>query len=109
MAEFVFKQLDDEEKKYVCKECGEEFTHGQALGGHMSRTHPGQSTAFNQKVTRRREREVDRELLRLAKLKHAESFGNDAPIDRVKIRRFKKELRKKLNNGSLVLQLEQGS
>ena len=41
MAEFVFKQLDDEEKKYVCKECGEEFTHGQALGGHMSRTHPG--------------------------------------------------------------------
>ena len=33
-------------------------------------------------MTRRREREVDRELLRLAKLKHAESFGDDAPIDR---------------------------
>ena len=73
----------------------------------MSRTHPGQSTAFNKKVTRRREREVDRELLRLAKLKHAESFGDDAPIDRVKIRRYKKELRKALNRGTLVLQIEQ--
>ena len=69
----------------------------------MSRTHPGQSTAFNKKVTRRREREVDRELLRLAKIKHVESFGDDAPIDRVKIRRYKKELRKALNRGTLVL------
>ena len=53
-------------------------------------------------MTRRREREVDRELLRLAKLKHAESFGDDAPIDRVKIRRFKKELRKKLSHRGSV-------
>ena len=63
------------ERKYVCKTCGEVFNHGQALGGHMSRTHPGMSQAFNKKVTRRKEREVDRELLRLAKLKHAEMFG----------------------------------
>ena len=41
----------------------------------MSRTHPGMSQAFNKKVTRRKEREVDRELLRLAKLKHAEMYG----------------------------------
>ena len=60
----------------------------------MSRSHPGQSAAFTRKVARRREREVDRELLRLAKIRHTEMFGEGAPIDRVKIRRFKKELRK---------------
>jgi len=72
----------------------------------MSRTHPRSSLAYNKKVQRRREREVDRELLRLAKMKHADAFGEDAPLDRVKIRRFKKELRKSVNRGSLVLQLE---
>jgi len=65
----------------------------------MSRTHPGSSSAYNNKVLRRGEREVDRELLRLAKIKHTEEFGSEAPIDRVKIRRFKKELRKQVNRG----------
>ena len=69
----------------------------------MSRTHPNSSTAYNKKVQRRREREVDRELLRLAKIKHADEFGEDAPIDRVKIRRYKKELRKSVNRGTLKL------
>ena len=72
----------------------------------MSRTHPNSSQAYNKKVQRRREREVDRELLRLAKLKHANEYGEDAQIDRVKIRRYKKELRKSVNRGTLVLQLE---
>lgn len=26
---------------FVCKACNKEFTSGQALGGHMSRSHPG--------------------------------------------------------------------
>ena len=26
---------------FVCKECGDSFEHGQAVGGHMSRKHPG--------------------------------------------------------------------
>ena len=91
------------EKKFVCQTCGEVFAHGQALGGHMSRTHPNSSHAYNKKVQRRREREVDRELLRLAKVRHNDEFGPDAPIDRVKIRRFKKELRKSVNRGNLVL------
>ena len=69
----------------------------------MSRTHPNSSNAYNKKVQRRKEREVDRELLRLAKIKHANEFGDDAPIDRVKIRRYKKELRKSVNRGTLVL------
>lgn len=72
----------------------------------MSRTHPNSSNAYNKKVQRRREREVDRELLRLAKIRHGNEFGEEAPIDRVKIRRYKKELRKSVNRGNLVLQLE---
>lgn len=56
---------------YTCKECGDVFEHGQALGGHMSRKHPGQSLAFSRKVQRRKEREFERELLHYAKLKHS--------------------------------------
>jgi len=46
-------------------------------------------------VQRRKEREFDRELLKLAKMKHTEVFGDKA-LDRVKIRRYKKEFRKQL-------------
>ena len=82
---------------FVCKECGDQFEHGQALGGHMSRKHPGQSLAFNKKVQRRKEREFERELLHHAKLKHSQLFGEDKPLDRVKIRRYRKELRKQFH------------
>lgn len=60
----------------------------------MSRVHPGQSTSYAKKLQRRDERCFDRELLRLAKLMHAETNeGQELPIDRVKIRRFKKQIR----------------
>ena len=79
-----------EEQNFHCDECNEDFTTGQALGGHMSRVHPGKSETYARKVERRKEREFDRELLRLAKIKHSHELGDDAPLDRVKIRRFKK-------------------
>ncbi len=60
----------------------------------MSRKHPGQSTAFNKKIQRRDERKFERELLKYAKIKHSKLYGDDKPLDRVKIRRFRKELRK---------------
>jgi hypothetical protein len=72
----------------------------------MSRTHPRTSVDFKKNVTRRKERETDREILRLFKLKHEELFGEDKLIDRVKIRRFMKEFRKSLNRKELTLQLE---
>ena len=56
----------------------------------MSRVHPGKSETYARKVERRKEREFDRELLRLAKIKHSRELGEDATLDRVKIRRFKK-------------------
>lgn len=88
---------EPENQSYVCKECGDHFEHGQALGGHMSRKHPGQSTAFNRKIQRRKEREFERELLHYAKLKHSKIYGDEKPLDRVKIRRFRKELRKQFH------------
>ncbi len=40
----------DSSLTYVCKKCGATFEHGQALGGHMSRKHPGESTSYNNKI-----------------------------------------------------------
>lgn len=45
-------------------------------------------------MQRRKEREFERELLTYAKLKHAKVFGEHKPLDRVKIRRYRKEMRK---------------
>lgn len=81
------------DQDFTCKECKENFHTGQALGGHMSRVHPGQSTSYANKLKRRDERVFDRELLRLAKIMHAQQVSPDAPLDRVKIRRFKKLIR----------------
>ena len=59
----------------------------------MSRVHPGQSTSYANKLKRRDERVFDRELLKFAKMMHAEQTSPNAPLDRVKIRRFKKIIR----------------
>ena len=70
----------------------------------MSRKHPGESEAFIKKVQRRKEREFERELLHFAKLKHSKLYGEDKQIDRVKIRRFRKELRKQfLTTGKIEI------
>ena len=69
------------------------FLSGWALGGHASRVHPGESVAYRKKILRREERAFERELLALAKAKHLEVYGADTPINRVKIRKFKRELR----------------
>ena len=68
----------------------------------MSRVHPGKSESYAKKVERRKERAFDRELLRLSKIKHARELGPDAALDRVKIRRFKKQLRAKIHRGEYV-------
>lgn len=70
------------------------FEYGQALGGHMSRRHPGKSAAYNNKTERRKEREFERKLLQHAKIKYYLENKDDKPLDRVKIRRLRKELRK---------------
>ncbi len=39
---------------------------------------------------------MERELLKLAKEKHKQIYGEHAPINRVKIRKFKREFRRTL-------------
>ena len=68
----------------------------------MSRVHPGQSNSYARKIQRREERTFDRELLRLAKIEHAKQYGPDTALDRVKIRRFKRNLRAKILKGEYV-------
>ena len=68
----------------------------------MSRVHPGKSESYAKKVERRKERAFDRELLRLAKIKHSRDLGENAPLDRVKIRRFKKTIKAAIHNGERV-------
>ena len=68
----------------------------------MSRVHPGQSGSYARKIKRREERTFDRELLRLAKIEHVKQFGSTAHLDRVKIRRFKRNLRSQILKGDFV-------
>jgi hypothetical protein len=82
--------------QFECGYCKEQFKSAQSLGGHVSRRHPGTSQNYNYKIQRRDERAFERKLLQLAKERHAQVYGKDAVIDRPKIRRFKKELRKQL-------------
>ena len=79
--------------KFICEKCGEEFQSGWALGGHASRVHPGQSDAYRRKIQRREERGFERLLLAAAKRRHMQVYGPHTPINRVKIRKFKRELR----------------
>ena len=68
----------------------------------MSRVHPGKSNSYAHKVQRRQERTFDRELLRLAKIEHEKEFGKDAELNRVKIRKFKRNLKAKITKGEYV-------
>lgn len=89
------KPIASVSEKFYCDKCGETFPSGWALGGHASRVHPGESLNYKNKLMTREAREVERKLLALAKQMHIKMFGERVPINRVKIRKFKKELREK--------------
>lgn len=62
------KKIQPEIKKpFECNLCSETFDNGVQLGGHSSKAHPGQSSAYNRKCKIRTAREFDRECLRRAK------------------------------------------
>jgi hypothetical protein len=52
------------------------FSKSQALGGHCSKTHPGMSKVYEQKMIRRDSREHERELLSQAKKRLLEADPN---------------------------------
>jgi len=77
--------VTEDKQDFTCEKCGEVFFNGWALGGHASRVHPGESEAYRKKIQRRDEREYERNLLRMAKERHIQLFGENTPINRVKM------------------------
>ena len=70
---------------FVCPIClKRSFPKPQALGGHMSKSHPNSSSDYTRKQQRRKERRVDREILKKAKELFQERFG-EIPYQRNKL------------------------
>ena len=93
---------------YECKLCKQEFQTGQALGGHVSRKHPGRSVEYLNKKRIRDGRETERAILNLAKIKFYKSIGLDflvlkgtktgmeilrKSLNRTKLKQIKKEFK----------------
>ena len=75
--------------------------NAQSLGGHKSRKHPHSSDAYKKKMARRDERVQERQILELAKDQHRRLYGDFAELNRVKIRKFKKDIRMQIEIGQL--------
>lgn len=41
---------ENSNSSFMCQVCHESFKSGQALGGHLSRIHPGSSSIYNAKL-----------------------------------------------------------
>ena len=54
-------------KFYKCHLCDKTFDRAQQLGGHISKSHPGSSKKYEEKIERRNERKGERELLQASK------------------------------------------
>jgi hypothetical protein len=66
---------------YACPICRDRFfVKAQALGGHMSKSHPHQSAEFTKKQETRKERTLVRELLKRAKAVYRETYPTHSQI-----------------------------
>eukprot|EP00347_Sterkiella_histriomuscorum_P019991 403339515 len=84
-------------RKYQCMFCKKKFKICAALGGHISKAHPGQSQAYNHKKQVREERELERCLHKDAMQFYFEKFNNvqgfeNNILNRNTIKRIKKLL-----------------
>jgi hypothetical protein len=64
-------------KAFQCDFCESVFSNGQALGGHMSRSHPNQSKKYYMKKKIRRERETCRDVIYQARKELFANHGLD--------------------------------
>ncbi len=71
------KVLPEGERPFGCKYCEKRFKKAQALGGHMSRRHPGKSRQYSDKMKVRRHRGLERARLLLAKKRYFDNMGYD--------------------------------
>ena len=77
----------------ICPVCKRSFEKAQALGGHMSKSHPSHSPDFTRKQLRRKERAPDRERHKRAKQLYISVHGPTKHYLRNKLNSFKNMLR----------------
>lgn len=63
-------------KEQICEFCNYSFSSFRVLGNHIRWKHPNMSRKYRRMIEVRREREIDREALKMAKF-HSERIGND--------------------------------
>ena len=51
----------------LCKLCGSQFMNSKALGGHLSKTHAGQSETYKYRQSIREQRQENRDFLNQTK------------------------------------------
>lgn len=78
-------------KLFACpmEDCPKMFFAGQALGGHMSRAHPNQSTDFKSKQEVRHRRTLDRVILKAAKKEYENETGTLDNLNRSRLKKIK--------------------
>ena len=64
-------------KEVACKTCGLAFRNGVALGGHVSKAHPGGSPTYKRKIEVREARAGERLFLEQAKVWFRDHFAAD--------------------------------
>ena len=89
-------EKDLNEEHFMCKICNLKFGTGQALGGHMSRKHPGKSDEYNHKRGIRLKRAKERVRLYLSKKRFYSEIHVDYDKER-KTREGKILLKTKMN------------
>ena len=83
--------MQEVQTEFACTHCEKVYAASQQLGGHISKAHPGVSSAYAQKIKRRDERKEERAFLAKAKEILAKS-GYDAKKNRQLATKLKKEL-----------------
>ena len=92
----LFKSNIPSENAYKCDFCQRVFKNGQALGGHISQSHPKQSYKYRQKIEIRNSRTERRELLYEARKRLFRSYNID--LDYMIKNKRKNEIKKFIKN-----------
>ena len=58
--------MASDDKVFKCKHCSKRYATQSELGGHASKQHKGQSEAYQQKMEKRKSREIERFALSVA-------------------------------------------
>ena len=80
------------QREFTCQLCGKSYPTSTQLGGHCSRSHPGQSKSYAAKLSRRLERAPLRALLKRAQAKFRELTGKNPALHRQEVNKIRAKL-----------------